>query len=245
MRRFFVEPSNIRNTEAIIVGQESHHISKVLRMNRGDKISLFDGHGNIFEAIIQEITREKTKASITQHERAVIEPPYLHLGFALLKGSKMDLIIQKATELGIHTLYPFTSQYSDAHKKKIKMDRWKRIIFESCKQCQQPIPPVLKPVQNFNELLSIPEKKDKKIIFWEKEKAVDLKDVAFASEDNNQAVFIIIGPEGGFSDEEIELAQSAGFHSVTLGKRLLRAETAAIAAMSILQFQLGNLDKKI
>lgn len=242
MRRFFIEPTQITSLEATIVGPESRHIRKVLRMIPGDKISLFDGRGNIYLAKIEEITRDKIKTSILQKEKAAPEPPFIHLGIGLLKGAKMDLIVQKATELGVDTMLPFSSQHCATHEKKARLDRWERITFESCKQCGRAVPPVLKPLQDFNSLLKIPGENDTKIIFWEKEETVNLHDI-IPPLHAVQSVFAIIGPEGGFSDKEIIQAQDAGFHAATLGKRTLRAETAAIAAMSILQFQLGNLGK--
>lgn len=242
MYRFFIDPSTIKSSEATIVGPESRHIRKVLRMVPGDTICLFDGNGNIYRAVIEKITKDKVKTTIFQKEKIKPEPPYLHIGIGLLKGAKTDLIIQKATELGANTILPFTSQHCVAHKNKARLDRWERITFESCKQCGRPVPPVLKPLQDFKGILKTPAEKDTKIIFWEKEASVNLHDIISPS-DSVQSVFAMIGPEGGFSDEEIALAQNAGFHSVTLGKITLRAETAAIAAMSILQFQLGNLNK--
>ena len=165
MRRFFIEPSNITTSEATIAGTESRHIRKVLRMLPGDKISLFDGTGNIYMAVIDKITKDKIKTSIIKKEKALPEAPYVHLGIALLKGSKMDLIIQKVTELGVNTIIPFTSQHCVAHEKKARLDRWERIAFESCKQCERPVPPVLKPLQDLNGILKTPGEKDTKIIF--------------------------------------------------------------------------------
>lgn len=242
MHRFFIDPSNITSSEAAIIGPECHHIRKVLRLVPGEEVVLLDGKGNIYLAAIKDISKNKINTTILKSEKAELQPPFVHLGIALLKGAKMDLVLQKTTELGVNTISPFKSQYCVAHEKKVKLDRWRRITFESCKQCGRPIPPELKSLQSFDDLLRIPEKKDKKIIFWEKEKSTNLHEVIKPSS-NVHSVFIIIGPEGGFSDYEISLAQNAGFQSVTLGKRILRAETAAIAAISILQFQLGNLDR--
>lgn len=243
MRRFFIDSSNIDGSTAIITGSEALHLQKVLRMGVGDKISLFDGKGHIYLAVIEEVSKKSIHATILETKRAIEQEPYLHLGIGLLKGAKMDLIIQKATELGANTISPFISKHCAIHEKSnTRLERWEKIALEACKQCGRPIPPEITPIYDFKAILTDGKKHDKKIIFWEKEQTAGLGE-CFSTGESLRSVFALIGPEGGFSKDEISRAAAAGFKPVTLGQRTLRAETAVLAAISILQFLLGNLNR--
>jgi len=247
MRRFFVDPENLVGQTAILTGTEARHISVVLRLTTGTIITLFDGSGSYYEAQLTRISpaRVETKIiSILPHIDSPEDlPPALHLGIGLLKGKKMDLIIQKTTELGIKSLHPFRSRYCAAHESTAgRHSRWQKIALEACKQCNRPKPPVLHKVTDFKDLLSATaeDKYDLKIIFWEEEGQKTLQKTLGPSGEI-QSALILIGPEGGFSDDEVEQAKKAGYQPVTLGSRILRTETAAIAAVAILQHELGTL----
>ena len=247
MRRFFVEPENIVGPHAFLTGSEARHISAVLRLAAGTTITLFDGSGSYYEALLTKITpnRVETKiVSITPYIEASEDiRPALHLGLGLLKGKKMDFIIQKITELGIESLRPFHSQYCVAHDPAAgRVSRWQKIAIAACKQCNRPKPPDLHDVTGFKELLSRAgnDEYDLKLIFWEEERQKPLQEMLGSIRDIKSAL-VLIGPEGGFSSGEVAQAAAAGYQPVTLGSRILRAETAAIAAASILQHELGNL----
>ena len=248
MRRFFIDPENITGSTAVLTGPEARHISTVLRLSTGTAIVLFDGSGSYYEAVLTRISpsRVETKiVAITPHiETGEDAHPALHLGIGLPKGKKMDLIIQKITELGVTSLYPFHSRYCAAQgKTKDRLSRWQKIAIEACKQCNRPKPLDINPTQDINELLSKDAEKvhDLKLIFWEnKEGQKSLREI-FDPLKKIQSVMTLIGPEGGFSADEVELAIDAGYEPVTMGSRILRVETAAITAVSILQHELGNL----
>ena len=247
MRRFFIDPENISGSTAVLTGTEARHISAVLRLALETTITLFDGSGSYYEARIMKISpaRVETKIiSITPYiDAAEDKRPALHLAVGLLKGKKLDFIIQKITELGIESLHPFHSQYCAApYASAGKLSRWQKIAREACKQCNRPKPPDLYEVTDYKNLLFRSEKDnhDLKIIFWEDEEQNTLREtIALSSE--AQSVLVLIGPEGGFSSGEVAAAIAAGFKPATLGSRILRAETAAIAAVAILQHELGNL----
>jgi 16S rRNA (uracil1498-N3)-methyltransferase len=248
MRRFFVDPENITGSTAVLTGAEARHITTVLRLNTGTKIILFDGSGSYYETLLTKVspTRVETKivSIIPYIETAEDVQPALHLGIGLTKGKKMDLIIQKITELGVTGLHPFSSRYCVARDNaKDRLARWQKIALEACKQCNRPKPPEIYPTKNFKELLSTSgdHEYELKLFFWEdKEGQKSVREI-FAPLEKINSVMIIIGPEGGFTADEVNQAKDAGYEPVTMGSRILRTETAAIAAVSILQHELGNL----
>jgi 16S rRNA (uracil1498-N3)-methyltransferase len=247
MRRFFIDPENINGRSAVLVGAEARHIAAVLRLTPETTIILFDGSGSYYEARIMKISPTRVEARIVSIIPYIPEAeftlPKLHLAIGLLKGKKMDFVIQKSTELGIESLHPYYSQYCAVHDAtENKLSRWQKIAHEACKQCNRPKPPDLYEVTDYNSLLVQSDKGDYdlKILFWEDEEQNALHEMIEAAGKVLSAL-VIIGPEGGFSQEEAKAAIGAGFKPVTLGSRILRAETAAIAAVSILQHELGNL----
>jgi len=247
MRRFFIEPENISGSNAVLTGAEARHISAVLRLMPDTVITLFDGSGSYYEAQITKVStaRVETKIiSITPYiENGEEEHPVLHLGVGLLKGKKMDFLIQKTTELGIESLLPFRSEYCAVKETGAgRLARWQKIALEACKQCNRPKPPYLHEIADFNSMLSLSANMgcELKVIFWEDEKQKTLQ-AAADSLGTIQSVLALVGPEGGFSSIEAEAAVQAGFQPVTLGNRILRAETAVLTAAAILQHELGNL----
>ena len=248
MRRFFVDPENITGPHAVLSGAEARHLSTVLRLAPGAAVTLFDGSGSYYEALLTKVSPNRVEAKIVAITPYVEEiedfQPLLHLGMGVLKGRKMDLVIQKTTELGIKSLHPFHSRYCAAREQAGgRLQRWRKIAREACKQCNRPQPPELHEVMDFQALLarSGDDAPDLKLIFWEEAGRQNSLQESLAAVDNIHSVLLLIGPEGGFSSEEVAAALGAGFQSVTLGGRILRAETAAIAAVAILQHALGNL----
>lgn len=247
MRRFFVDPENIVGANAVLTGGEARHISAVLRLSIGATVTLFDGSGSFYEALLTKISPSRIEAKITSITPYIDLPgdsrPALHLGIGLLKGKKMDFVIQKMTELGIESVRPFRSQYGAAFDPAAdRLSRWQKIVLEACKQCNRPKPPDLHGISDFKNLLPVSEgyEHDMKLIFWEEAGQKSLQEI-LGTVNEIKSALILIGPEGGFSSVEVEDAVASGFQPVTLGSRILRAETAAIAAVSILQYELGNL----
>lgn len=248
MRRFFVDPENITGTDAVLTGSEARHLVSVLRLSAGDAVTLFDGSGSYYETLITRASPGRVETRIVAITPYLAQdgkvPPALHLAIGLLKGKKMDFVIQKTTELGITSVRPFRSQFSVApDPSPDRFDRWERIAREACKQCNRPVPPELQRVTFLEELLAAAaeERHGLKLIFWEEEGQTPLQQALVAAPAAGSAI-VLVGPEGGFSQTEVLLAAEAGFQSVSLGRRILRAETAALAVVAILQHGLGNLE---
>lgn len=243
MRRFFVSPADINEQTATLTGSEAHHLRNVLRLKTGGRLTLFDGTGTTYEGMIATLEPEVT-VDITTINPEDFSRPRLHLAQALIKTKKNELVVQKATELGVDSIVFFTSRYCSTDiPSENKQERWQRIAMESCKQCNRPSPPEIRPVISFEECVRSAKDHDLKIIFWEETADRNLgvlREKILAKTPGS--IFFIIGPEGGLTDEEVAVAKEHGFLSVTLGKQILRAETASIAAASILQFILGNMD---
>ncbi len=245
MRRFFVNPADITEKKAVMYGPEAHHLRSVLRLQPEDTICLFDGTGMLYHAVVTNITKHHVESTIISREQSKELIPRLHIGQGLLTGKKMDFVVQKATELGIRSIHPFLSKHCTVKPHKDAKDsRWNRIAHEACKQCGRALPPDCLSITDFDALIKEQGLYDVKIIFWEQEHIRTLHDLVKTKNVSPELrdVLCLIGPEGGFSQEEITLAEKNGFIPVTLGNRILRAETASLSAMAILQFLLGRLD---
>jgi 16S rRNA (uracil1498-N3)-methyltransferase len=243
MHRFFIGPAEIHDQTAMITGPEAHHLRTVLRLTVGDLVCLFDGTGNVYEATITRIAKGEVATRIIASRTAAPSPVLVHISQALLKGKKMDLLIQKANELGIDILEPFVSIHCENKSRNAEREqRWRRVVIESCKQCGRPVPLTCRPEVDFPIMLRKSGEFDLKLIFWEQEQELSLSRLFAEQGTAFRSVQAIIGPEGGFSADEINQAKEAGFLSVSLGRRTLRAETASIAVMAILQHRLGNLE---
>ena len=246
MRRFFVDNILPGNDFVSITGKEARHIRNVLRMKKGEMLIIMDREGESYEAIIEAVHYKEVKARITQTIPPLPPSPVtISLAQALIKSHPMEYLIQKATELGIHAIHPFYSertviQLKSAHLKN-KMDRWREIMKSACKQCGRVSLPELNTPLLFEEMITnAAHTKTSKIMLWEDEDKGDLKEL-LKSWSSAPHIFVIVGPEGGFTINEINLARDAGFHTVSLGNRILRAETAALSLLSIIQYEWGDL----
>ncbi len=244
MRHFNVSPNDIDGSEATLRGSEAHHLRDVLRLKPGARITLFDGTGATYEGEIDRLSGDTVTVRIEKKNEADDNRPRLHLGQALITGKKIDLVVQKATELGIASITPFSSTYCSARPPAPnRQERWQRIAMESCKQCSRPSPPVIAEPATIRDCFRESVGHDLKIIFWEESADFTLKDIEnIIRRESPASVFYMVGPEGGLTDEEVAAAKEFGFLSVTLGRQILRAETASIAAGAIIQYLLGNLD---
>ncbi|MBW2094813.1 MAG: 16S rRNA (uracil(1498)-N(3))-methyltransferase [Deltaproteobacteria bacterium] len=246
MRRFFVE--KIPATEGLVTisGREARHITRVLRMGPGDHFVLLDQRGLRYQVVIQSVRQGNVMVLLERPLPAPSTSPVdMFIGQALLKSSAMDVMIQKTTELGVNSIHPFLSQRTvvrpRADKRGNRVKRWQDIAIAASKQSDRTRPPHIMPVVSFAELLQTPfPKQTLKIILWEEEQSRDLKSLLRSTLVQAKAVLALVGPEGGFSRQEISLAQEAGFLSVSLGPHILRAETAAIAVAVILGYESIN-----
>ena len=245
MARFFVPRKNLRETRGRIDGQELRHLRKVLRLRPGDRITVFDDVGWEHDAIIRELSGEEADIEILRSYEACRESTVqITLGVGLTKGEKMDFVVEKATELGVQKIAPFVSHYSvpklDQEKIAARTARWQKIALSAAKQCGRTRVPEVLPLCRFDALAQADSAQILKLFFWEGERLQSLRQF---HEKHSQAesLLIAIGPEGGIDDQEAEMAKSQGFEPVHLGRRILRAETAALAALTLVQFLWGDL----
>ena len=244
MSRFYVPTPQIEKGMLRVEGNEVKHIRRVLRLKAGDEIIVFDSLGKEYEGTIIEETTSSVVIKIQNIFLSKRDSPLdVTLAQSLLKGEKMDYLIQKATELGVKEIIPFFSSRSVPLLEKSgrlkRHHRWGRIAIEASKQCGRGVVPKIEPLQDYSEMLQIASPGSLRLILWEREGG-QLKEVLERSKEKTR-IFFIIGPEGGFSQEEVEEAKRAGFIPVTLGKRILRAETASLCLLSILQYEQGDI----
>ena len=244
MARFYVPQPQIEKGTLKVEGEEVKHIRKVLRLRAGDEVTVFDGLGREFEGTIVDEGFSSVVIKVQNVYSSKGDSPLeVTLAQSLLKGEKMDYLIQKATELGVKEMIPFLSSRSvplvDKPGGLKRHHRWERIAIEASKQCGRGVVPKIESVQGYSEMLRKASQNTLCLILWEKE-GVRLKEVLEGS-GKRKKVFFIIGPEGGFSREEVEEAKRAGFIPVTLGRKILRAETASLCFLSILQYEQGDI----
>jgi 16S rRNA (uracil1498-N3)-methyltransferase len=237
--RIFVPPDDLEKKSLIRLSKDkSHYLLNVLRKKTGDPISVIDGKGKCYEAIISNINKKDVFIDLIRETPLENESPLnLVLCQSILKGEKMDIVVQKATELGIKEIIPLYTERCLV-KKTSKTNRWKKISEESCEQCGRAfIPEIREPLKLDIFLKSFKKDKINGLIFWE-EGGISLIDALnrFQGQIFERPVYIIIGPEGGLTAQEVKEAEDYGFIKTTLGRRILRAETAAIVVIALIQF---------
>jgi len=245
MRRFFLGDKVNIGQEAFIYGSDAKHIHRVLRMSVGDHLIIFDGAGNDFEAEIIKIDPGKATIKPLKKVRHVTDSPVsITIAQAMLKGKKMDVLARQITELGVKRWIPFLSERSVASPPEdrlvARLERWRTIALESLKQCQRSRVPEICHVESLKKVLDMGMSDDLKLLFWENETRT-LKDVLGPCPRQHERIFVVLGPEGGFSQAEVEAAVSQGYQCVSLGPRILKAETATVAVCTLMQFLFGDL----
>lgn len=242
MPRFFVDKSAVNDREIIISGDDARHIASVLRAKQGEELTVCDGEGTDYYCAIDEITKSEVKVHIINSWKSSSEPRVkLTLYQGLPKGDKMELIIQKCIELGISRIVPVATEFAVVKlsgKEDKKLARWNKIAESAAKQCGRGIIPVVDRVMSFKEAVEDSKQLDERIFFYEKEREVGIKQ--FVKKFDGGSLGMFIGPEGGFSEEESRYALESGAKALTLGKRILRTETAGLAATAILIYELED-----
>ncbi len=241
MPRFFAEPENIRDNIITLYGDDAGHISRVLRCSQGEILSVCDGTGMDYEARIIDLSEKEVKLEIISSVFTKSEPSVkITLYQGLPKGDKMELIIQKCVELGVCRIVPVNTERCivklDKNKEKKKIERWQKISESAAKQCGRGIIPEVGQVMSFKEAVEEASKMDGAVIPYELEEKRGLKE--FLSGFNGESLAVFIGPEGGFSADEINTAVSCRVLPITLGKRILRTETAGMCAIANTLFYL-------
>jgi len=241
MHRFFLSPELIQKDVITFPKEIAHQISRVLRLEEGKQVQVLDGLGQEYLIELTHVESSTVTGRVIRNSPAIGEPKTrIHLFVALTQREKFELILQKCTEVGVASFTPIVTSRSLVQKV-VEMEgknlRWQKIIQEAAEQSHRGIIPLLNPAINYHQLMT--KKMNAGVsglFFWEEENLLDLKTVL--TEISNQEINLVIGPEGGFTPEEAGLAKEAGYVSVSLGKRILRVETAAITASALVLFQM-------
>ncbi len=232
--RFRVEPGALERPEVELRGAALHHLHTVLRLRAGDRVELFDGAGIGATAEIVSVTATAAELRVLERTGGDRESPLeLTLAVALVRGAKLDWVIEKATELGVRRLVPFITDRSTPRGE--KTERWRRIAESAAAQSGRLVVPEVAAVASFDAVLADGGPYDRKLLLWERASA------PIAAGAAPRRALVVTGSEGGFSAAEAERAAAAGFDLVGLGPRVLRAETAAIAAVTVCQLMWGDL----
>lgn len=242
MYQFFIEPSGVQDGHIVITGGDVNHIKNVLRMRAGEKIAAVDeAGGRKYLCEIQEFTEDSVHCKILSTEEGDTElPARIFLFQGLPKADKMELIIQKAVELGCFEIVPVVCRRCvvklEEKKKKSRQERWQAIAEAAAKQSGRRIIPRVHEVMTFSEALSYASDMDVRLIPYERAEDMAQTKRQLESVRPGQNIAVFIGPEGGFEEAEIEEAKKSGAVSVTMGRRILRTETASITMLSWLMY---------
>ena len=249
-RRFYAPPSHFAPDKKSLTlsAEETRHARDVLRLQSGAEIYVFDGVGREFQCSVQTISRTEAEVSVmAEVEPARPESPLdLTLAIALLKGEKFDLVIQKATELGVKRIMPLDTERGDVRLRdgdsaKKRLTRWQRIALEAAKQTGRAHVPEIDAPIAFNLLLRSASENHGIVLMFSEREGKSLSEAMSSLDPQAAAVIAVVGPEGGWTDNEIEFAREAEWKIVTLGGRILRAETAGITVVALLQHRFGDL----
>lgn len=235
---FYVRPEDVGDGTLTLRGEEAHHV-RVLRLRPGDSIEAVDGQGRWFRAKIERITDETIWASPISGKAWVGEPKLrVTLGVGLLKGERFDLLVEKSTELGVHRIVPLITRYAvRSGVSPSRTQRWRRIARAAIKQCGRSwLPEVSEPLP-LEEALREMRGMELKLIAWEREQDRGLRKVCSEDMGGVCSVGLVVGPEGGLTEEEVALARRTGFLPFSLGPRRLRSETAGILALGLLLYR--------
>ena len=241
MANFYIEKSDITENTAVITGEEAQHISRVLRMKKGDNVTLCDGEGLFYEATLTDFSDKSVTAEITSSRKAETEPEVeLTIFQGVPKNPKLETIVQKLTEIGAVKLVPVDTKRAVAKlDKAAKVDRLRKIAREAAKQSKRGIVPEVEDSMSFKKAVEMASEAELSIIAYEEEVETSLK-MALSGK-SPKTVSVMIGPEGGFEKEEVEFAKENGLVSVTLGKRILRTETAPLVIAGAILYELGEM----
>lgn len=233
MHRLFIAPEALLETVVIISGEAFHHLS-VLRLRVGDEILLLDGCGSLGRGVLRQVSRSSAQAEVVERWEEKEELLPLRLLQGLPRGEKFEWLLEKGVELGISTFTPVVSERSQARGE--KFSRWQRIIQEAARQSRRPLLPRLEELRPLAQALA-QTTETLRLMLWE-EGSLPLN--AALPQEPPASCALLVGPEGGFSAAEAQAAQQAGFIPVSLGKRILRTETAGMAVAAVLQNRYGD-----
>ncbi|HAW60227.1 MAG TPA: 16S rRNA methyltransferase [Actinobacteria bacterium] len=240
--RFFVSPDHIAEGKVEIIGEDVRHIKDVLRLKVGDVITVCDGRGLECLGRIVGVSDSRVEARVL--ERRFIEDagPHITLFQGIPKGTKMDSIVQKSTELGVSRIVPVMTERTvvrlDERKRESKVSRWRRVTLEAAKQSQRLTAPEITEVVSWERALELLLEFDLVLVFWEEEKERSVRQILQGI--HPKSIAVVIGPEGGFSEGEVRALKDIGGKLATLGKYILRTETASPVALAIVLYELST-----
>ena len=243
MNQFFVEPSQIQDKKIVITGKDVNHIKNVLRMKEGEELICCDGNGKEYICQVAELNREYVLVSVQKEQASANELSVRTVLFqGLPKKDKMELIIQKAVELGVVEIVPVMTKRTivkleDKKKEEKKLERWQSIALSAAKQSGRGIIPLIKPVMNWKEMLDYMGELDYNIILYENAFGMKGTKECIKTAAQKNRVGILVGPEGGFEETEVTQATDHGAQCVSLGHRILRTETAGFTMLAALMLE--------
>ena len=247
MYQFFVEPSGIQGTRVVITGNDVNHIKNVLRMQPGEEIAVSNGEdGKEYRCGIEEVREDEIICTLRFVKEDGVElPSKIYLFQGLPKADKMELIVQKAVELGVYEIIPVATKRAvvklDEKKAKSKIARWQTISEAAAKQSKRRIVPEIHGVMSFKEAVNYAKEMSVKFVPYELAEGMEKTRELISGLKPGQDIAIFIGPEGGFEESEISLALENGIEPITLGKRILRTETAGFTVLSWIMYQLEGM----
>jgi 16S rRNA (uracil1498-N3)-methyltransferase len=241
-RRIFAPPDAFGEGGLLLEGERLRHVRTVLRLGPGDEFSVTDGAGGEYLVRVEHLGRDRGRALVLARTEPLRESALgLVLAQALPKGDRFSFVLEKAAELGVRGIMPLVSQRTAAAggRGASAAGRWRRIIESAVAQSGRTRLPVLSPVQSFEKMIADPSQPELRILFWE-HATPNLREV-IDGRAAPRSVLVAIGPEGGWSEQEVQRARHAGFAVVRFGPRILRTDTAGIAALAVLQSRWGDL----
>lgn len=248
MRRFFVTPEAVQDDIVIFDAELARHMGKVLRLSVGEQVTVSTGDGTAYLVELDRFEKNSVTGRVVERMDNLRETEIdVVLYQGMPKGDKLELIIQKCTELGVHAVIPVETGRSVVHldsaKAVKKLDRWQKIAQEAGQQSKRVQVPMVGPYYNWKQMLKELEQADGlTIVFWEDEQTQSLKALLRNQAQKPKRINLIVGPEGGLSEEEVEQLRALGAVSASLGKRILRTETAGMAGLSMIMYEFDELE---
>lgn len=245
MRRLFVPKEQICDEHVLIEGSDAHYLTNVLRLEKGNEILAFDGEGSLYTVEITKTAKGSVEGLVKDVSTSTKDTKIdITLVQGVAKGEKMDYIVQKCTEIGISKIIPILTERTvvklDEKKKKNRQERWQKIAKEAAKQSRRVMVPEIGEVTTLDRFKDTLTTGERTIILWEDELNLGLK-TYLQKQDKLEKLNIIIGPEGGFSEAEVNKLKEKGVMSISLGSRILRTETAGLATATMVLYELGDL----
>ena len=247
LRLFYIPPEAVQGEQVVLGAEESAHIHRVLKIQAGAICRLATSEGQEYKVELTEIGEKCTARIIERLQGRAPSPLSIALGLPLLKGERFEWVLQKGCELGADAFHPLALERCEVRiqekRSAARHKRWRRIVLEAAKQCDRVPPPVTHPLGGLDDFLAATEDSDLKIVGFLGEGAISVKEAlsGMSGADSPLRVAVLTGPEGDLTDEEAQGAMDAGFLPVSLGPRILRADTAPVSLLAIVQHALGDM----